>query len=79
MLGRIVNRESVPKVGAGNLPIVIGKRLPAVDVQVVHDQVIRLRRWVVESQLGQDLGEFGGAAVRCRPGGGPVRVAFRLP
>jgi hypothetical protein len=45
VLGSVVNRESLPEVGAGDLPVIVGKGFPAVDVQVIHDEVDCFRRW----------------------------------
>src|SRR5579864_1816939 len=76
MARRIVNRESAPDLSADLGTKGVGKRFPAVDVQVIQHEMNLFRFGVTQGQLKDHLGELKAGAVWCSEG--KVTACFRL-
>ena len=59
VFGCLVNRETVPEIGALFLTEVVCKGLPAVDVEIVHDQMDGSSKRITADDSIQDASQFG--------------------
>jgi hypothetical protein len=71
-----VHREAVPDLSTDLLTEQIGKRLAAMDVEVIHYQVDGPGSGILERKLEADFGEFGAGAIR--RGEGEVATGLRF-
>jgi hypothetical protein len=70
-----MSRKAIPKVPTGHVPVV-GKRLLAVDVQVVHHQMNRARGGIADRQIGNNLSELRRRPGWCRFGEVPAGLGL---
>ena len=71
-----MHRKSAPDLVSELLAVHVHYRLPAMRVQIVHNQMNGRGRLVMHGQFEQHLGELVGGPVRRRPGKVPARFGF---
>src|SRR5258707_13835277 len=76
MLGRVMNREAIPQLYAELRAKVIGKRFPAMNIEVVDHQVNGARQWIPPRDPGNDLGELHARTARRGKRKVPSRPGF---
>ena len=68
VLGRVMDGQAVPDRTASFLSEIVGERLPAMNIQVIHHQVNRSRLRIAVHDRLQRLGKLGRGEVRCGKG-----------
>ena len=63
VFGRVVDRQSVPKLGPFLFPEVVGKSFGAMDVQIIHDQMDRVGSGVVGDDALQRRSQLRSRAI----------------
>ena len=66
VFGCVVNRETVPKIPALFLSKVVCEGLPAVDIEIVHDQMDGSSKRIAADDSIQDAYQLGRRAIRGR-------------